>query len=230
MISLIVPTLNEEAAFRGRPGRSLNAIRQAWPEERFEIITVDAASRDQTRALAAEFSSQVIVAPPEHRGRSRQMNLGAAAARGELLVFLHADTELTGNLHELDLFARTGASWGRCRVQLSGSRRIFRVIETMMEWRSRISGVCTGDQVLVIRREVFEHLGGYDAIPLMEDVAISKRLRRLAWPKRLPLIAHTSSRRWEEHGVWRTILLMWRLRLAYFFGASPETLARRYAR
>ncbi|WP_416398307.1 TIGR04283 family arsenosugar biosynthesis glycosyltransferase [Allohahella sp. A8] len=230
LISIIIPALNEAEAFMGGPGLSLQALRQRWPAERLEIITVDADSRDQTRLLAAQFSDQVIIAPPDSRGRSRQMNLGAAAANGELLVFLHADTELEGDLGSLEQLLAPEVPWGRCRVRLTGSRRIFRLVETMMEWRSRLSGVCTGDQVFVVRRAVFEKLGGFQPIPLMEDVEFSKRLRRLAWPKRLPLIAQTSSRRWERHGAWRTILLMWRLRLAYFLGASPETLARQYGR
>ena len=161
------------------------------------------------------------------------MNAGAAAASGDLLVFLHADTRRLSSVadfhSELHSFALSGKPWARCRVRLSGDRIIYKVISTMMEWRSRLSGICTGDQTLVIRKDVFQQIGGFADVPLMEDIDISRRLKRIARPTRLPVIMQTSSRRWEKHGVWRTIVLMWRLRLGWFMGVSADKLAARYA-
>ena len=160
------------------------------------------------------------------------MNAGAASASGEIFLFLHIDTRLPSDAMDLlqKGFAKDSTLWGRFDVRLSGQRWAFRVIEYMINLRSRVSGVATGDQAIFVRRSVFESIGGYDAFPLMEDVAISKTLRQRARPLCLRSKVITSSRRWEAHGVGRTVLLMWWIRLLYSLGVSPQTLHGMYVR
>jgi rSAM/selenodomain-associated transferase 2 len=161
-------------------------------------------------------------------GRARQMNLGAAVATGEYLFFLHADTRPAVTEGELSEVLRARPEWGFSRVRLSGTRPAFRLIEWSMNRRSAMTAVATGDQMLYLRRELFRDAGGFADIPLMEDVEICKRLRRIAAPRILPGTVNTSSRRWERRGIARTVLAMWGLRLAYVLGVSPEQLHRHY--
>ena len=158
------------------------------------------------------------------------MNAGAAKACGDVLMFLHADTRLPREAERLvlDGLARSGHDWGRFDVTIAGRHPMLRVVAFMMNLRSRITGIATGDQAIFVKRAAFDAAGRFPAIPLMEDIALSKRLKRTSRPLCLRERAITSGRRWEKHGVFRTILLMWRLRLAYFFGADPAQLARRY--
>lgn len=222
MLSVVIPVLNEAASIV-EVLHSLSALRSGG----HEVIVVDGGSRDETVALAQPLADRVIEAPS---GRARQMNAGAAAAKGEIVLFLHADSLLPENADCLiiqSLGTRTLA-WGRFDVRLSGGRCMFRIIETMMNWRSRLTGIATGDQGIFITRRLFEESGGFPEIPLMEDVAISRRLKTYARPICLKHRLRTSSRRWEQRGIWRTILLMWRLRLAYALGADPAALAKAY--
>lgn len=231
-VSLIIPALNEAGSFAGVFANELRELKKAG-DCQLEIICVDGGSEDATVNLARRFSDTVIELPTAQRGRSRQMNAGAVEASGDLLVFLHADTRRLSSVadfhNELYSFALSGKPWARCRVRLSGDRFVFRLIGTLMELRSRLSGICTGDQTLVIRKDVFQQIGGFADLPLMEDIDISRRLKRIARPERLAINMQTSSRRWEKHGVWRTIVLMWRLRLAWFMGVPAKQLAARYA-
>ena len=192
-----------------------------------ELIVVDGGSRDDTLEIARPLVDHALRAP---RGRALQMNAGAAAAAGEVILFLHADTRLPDGALESLRAALSGGPhvWGRFDVTLCGRHPLLAVISRMMNLRSRLTGVATGDQAIFVARHAFEAVGGFTRIPLMEDVAISKALRRLSPPACLRLKVRTSARRWESRGVWRTMVLMWRLRLAYFLGASPESLARRY--
>jgi len=219
-LSVIIPVLNEAAGLAATLG-DLQPLRP----HHGELIVVDGGSDDDSPRLAAPLADRVIDSP---RGRALQMNAGAALARGEILWFVHADTRIPPAVLERLLALAPGANWGRFDVRLSGDLPMLRVVETLMNFRSRYTGIATGDQGIFVRRALFESLGGFPVIPLMEDIALSKRLRRHAWPlcPRERLV--TASRRWERHGVWRTIGLMWRLRLAYFLGVAPETLARRY--
>jgi len=221
MLSIVVPVLDEAAIIQGTL-RSLQDLRRRG----CEVIVVDGASSDATRSLAAPLADRVIDAP---RGRAAQMNAGARAARGDILLFLHADTLLpAGALDEIESgLARTGRAWGRFDVTISGSRALA-LVAAMMNLRSRLSGIATGDQAMFARRAAFEAAGAFPEIPLMEDVALSKALKRLSPPLCLRARAATSGRRWQRHGTVRTILLMWRLRLAYALGADPRRLARRY--
>jgi rSAM/selenodomain-associated transferase 2 len=157
------------------------------------------------------------------------MNLGARAAAGDILVFLHADTTLpVGALPAIAAALDAGTQWGRFDVRIEGRSPLLWMVARMMNARSRLTGIATGDQAIFARRDAFEAVGGFPAIPLMEDVALSRALRRRAPPCCLRLAVTTSARRWERHGVLRTIVLMWRLRLAYALGADPHRLAHRY--
>ena len=220
-LSVIVPALDEAEGIAAAL-EALAPLRAAG----HEVIVVDGGSTDATAAIAARFADNVIQAP---RGRARQMNAGAAIASGDALLFLHADTRLPQDASQLVLDALARVGWGRFDVRIEGRSPWLSVVAFFMNWRSRLTGIATGDQAIFVRREAFAAAGGFPEIPLMEDVELSARLRRISAPACIAARAVTSGRRWERRGVLRTILLMWRLRLAYFFGARPEDLARRYA-
>lgn len=221
-ISIVIPCLNESAVIVGALV-ALQPLRAAGQE----VIVVDAGD-DGTAERAAPLADRVIRAP---RGRAVQMNRGAAVARGDLLLFLHADTLLPERAASLvtEGMKRSGRRWGRFDVRLSGRHPLLRVVERAMSLRSRFTGIATGDQAVFVERALFERIGGYPEIALMEDIALSKRLKREGRPLCLNARVITSSRRWERDGVLRTILLMWWLRLRYFAGADPVDLARAYA-
>jgi rSAM/selenodomain-associated transferase 2 len=223
-LSVIVPTLNEASAI----APMLSAL-APLRERRCEVIVADGGSGDGTAEAALGLADRVIHAP---RGRASQMNAGAAAARGEVLWFLHADTAPPADADRLilDGLARSGRGWGRFDVCLSGAHPLLRLVERGMNWRSRATGICTGDQGIFVRREAFERAGGFPPLALMEDLALSKRLKTGGPPLCLSQRVATSSRRWETNGVLRTVLRMWRLRLLYFFGADPARLASLYDR
>lgn len=221
-LSIIMPVLDEGDAIAG----ALDALAELRGLG-VEIIVVDGGSQDATVQRARLRADHVLVAP---RGRASQMNAGAAKASGDVLLFLHADTALPREAERLvlDGLARSRHDWGRFDVTIAGRHPMLRLIAFMMNLRSRLTGIATGDQAIFVKRDAFHAAGGFPDIPLMEDIALSKRLKRLSRPHCLRERATTSGRRWEAHGVFRTILLMWRLRLAYFFGADPAALARRY--
>jgi rSAM/selenodomain-associated transferase 2 len=220
-LSIVVPALDEAAGIAA-------ALEALAPLRRrgAEVIVVDGGSRDATAALAAPLADRVLSAP---RGRARQMNAGAAAARGRVLLFLHADTRLPDDADRLVAAAVAGgAQWGRFDVAIDGRHPLLPLIARLMNLRSRLTGIATGDQALFAARAAFRAAGGYPDIPLMEDVALSAALRDLGRPACLAARATTSGRRWERQGVWRTVALMWWLRLRYFFGADPNRLALEY--
>jgi rSAM/selenodomain-associated transferase 2 len=188
---------------------------------------VDGGSRDRTVELACPLADRLVAA---RRGRAAQMNAGAAAARGEVLMFLHVDTQLPPDADRLIIggLDRSGRTWGRFDVRISGKSALLPLVARMMNLRSRLTGIATGDQAMFMTRKAFDGAGGFPQIALMEDIAISARLKRLGRPLCLTAPVTTSGRRWEENGVVRTILTMWGLRLAYALGASPAALARRY--
>ena len=220
--SIIIPVLNEDAVIQS----ALSPL-QKMRNFGHEIIVVDGGSVDCTVEQAHPLADHVLIA---EKGRSLQMNAGAECASHEVLVFLHIDTEFNeSHLDELQkLLKYTGKSWGRFNVRLSGVHWMFRIIEKLINWRSQFSGVATGDQVLFVRGNLFQTLGGFAEIPLMEDIEISKRLKLHESPLCIKRSVTTSSRRWEKNGIFRTIFLMWRLRLAYFLGVSPDVLVKRY--
>jgi len=221
-LSIIVPVLNEQDGIVAVL-ESLSALRARSTE----VIVVDGGSRDRTVALARPLCDQLIVAP---RGRAAQMNAGAAAARGDVLLFLHADTSLPADADRLvlDGLAASGRPWGRFDVRITGHHPLLPVIAALMNLRSRLTGIATGDQAIFVDRGAFAAIGGFPDIALMEDIVLSRRLKRLGRPLCLTARALTSGRRWEKHGVVRTILTMWSLRLAFFLGAKPDKLAASY--
>jgi rSAM/selenodomain-associated transferase 2 len=221
-LSIIMPVLDEGDRIAGVLD-ALGALRARGAE----VIVVDGGSRDTTVQLAQSRVDRVIAAA---RGRALQMNAGAAAAAGDVLLFLHADTRLPPDADRLvlDGLDRFGRAWGRFDIAIEGRQPLLRLVAAAMNLRSRISGIATGDQAMFMRREAFAAAGGFPPIALMEDVALSKALKRRGRPLCIRARVVTSGRRWERNGVLRTILLMWRLRLAYFFGADPAALARRY--
>ncbi|MEX0739729.1 MAG: TIGR04283 family arsenosugar biosynthesis glycosyltransferase [Pseudohongiella sp.] len=223
-LSIIIPVLNEADVLR----RQLPAL-QALSRDGHQVIVVDGGSTDNSVEVVRGQVDDCLQCAP---GRARQMNAGAARATGDVLLFLHIDTMLPDRAADLVLAALVGGAhcWGRFDVRLDGQHPAFRVIAAAMNLRSRVTAVATGDQAIFVRREVFERMGGYADVPLMEDVMISKTLRRLSRPVCLRPPVVSSSRRWQQHGILATIWLMWRLRLAFFLGASPAALHRQYYR
>jgi rSAM/selenodomain-associated transferase 2 len=222
-VSIIIPALNESA----RIVRTLSML-QELRRAGHEVILVDGGSRDGTVEIAARWVDRITHGPT---GRALQMNAGAREARGEILLFLHADTLVppAAAAAFLARFPSSSRVWGRFDVRLSGRPFLLRIVESLMSLRSRLTGIATGDQAIFVRRDAFEQVGAYPEIPLMEDIALSRALKRLSRPLCIREPVVTCSRRWEVNGIVRTILLMWRLRLAYAFGADPRRLARLYA-
>jgi len=221
-LSVIVPALDEGE----RIATTLDALANLRALG-VEVIVVDGGSRDATVQRARLRADRVVSAP---RGRASQMNAGAEKATGDVLLFLHADTRLPSDADHVVLNAleRSGRAWGRFDVKIEGRHPLLVVVGALMNLRSRLTGIATGDQAMFVKRDTFQAVGGFPAIELMEDIALCKRLKRVSRPLCLRQHVVTSGRRWEQHGVLNTMLLMWRLRLAYFFGADPAELARRY--
>lgn len=218
--SIIIPTLNEAQTI-AECLKPLQALRK-----QAELIVVDGGSADATVKLAKPLADKLTVAK---QGRAVQMNAGAKLAQGEYLIFLHADTLLPYNAFVLisDALANNH-KWGRFDVELSGSHPLLKIVAWFMNWRSRLTGISTGDQAIFINKRLFESIGGFPVIALMEDIALSKKLKKISPPACLKAKVITSGRRWEHYGVVKTILLMWSLRLRYFLGADPQYLANLY--
>jgi rSAM/selenodomain-associated transferase 2 len=221
-LSIIVPVLNE--------GERIAATLDALAPMRalgVEVVVVDGGSRDATIQRARLRADKVMSAP---RGRATQMNAGAEKATGDILLFLHVDTLLPSDADHVLLngLERSGRAWGRFDVRIDSKDPLLRTVARMMNLRSRVTGIATGDQAIFVKRDAFKQVGGFPPIELMEDIALSKLLKRIGSPLCLRERVVTSARRWEKRGVISTILLMWRLRLAYFFGADPKELAQLY--
>jgi rSAM/selenodomain-associated transferase 2 len=220
-LCIVVPVLDEAPNLASQLG-ALQPFRRRGAR----VVVVDGGSGDDSLAIAAEFADFALVSA---RGRARQMNAGAATCSAELLLFLHADTRLP---HDADTLVRRALQaphrWGRFDVAIDSPRPVMRLVETLMNLRSRWTGIATGDQAVFVRRDLFDQVGGFPDQPLMEDVALSTRLKRHGPPACLRERVTTSARRWERQGPWRTILLMWRLRAAYALGVDPAKLATRY--
>jgi rSAM/selenodomain-associated transferase 2 len=219
-ISIIIPALNEAAGIAA----CLLALRAEAPD--CELVLADGGSRDLTREIARPLCDAIIESAP---GRAAQMNAGAAIATGDILLFLHADTRLPARFVDSVAGAiASGSCWGRFDVRIDGRSQWLPVIARMMNLRSRLTSIATGDQAMFMTRGAFEALGGFPDQRLMEDIEMSRRLKGLGKPACLAGPAITSGRRWDEKGVFATVLLMWRLRFAYWAGADPEELAIRY--
>lgn len=224
-LAIVMPVLNEEPVLVATLAR-LAPLRARGTR----VIVVDGGSSDRSATIAAPHCDHVLVGP---RGRAAQMNAGAAVALGDpavdTLLFLHADTRLPDDADRAIARAcEMPLAWGRFDVEIEGHTPLLRVIGLLMNLRSRLTGICTGDQAMFATRALFERIGGFEPLPLMEDIAFSRRARRISKPHALRARVITSGRRWERHGVMRTVLRMWWLRLAYFFGADPAQLAATY--
>jgi len=220
-LSIILPVLIEAVGLGGAL-KALAPLRK----DGAEIIVVDGGSSDHSAEIAMAHADRVINAP---RGRASQMNAGATAAQGRVLLFLHADTRLPEVADRLIMQTiASGHRWGRFDVRIEGNSAWLPVVTKLMNWRSRLTGIATGDQAIFVSADAFHATGGFPDIPLMEDIALSRRLLNIGRPACLAAEAATSGRRWETHGVLRTIMLMWWLRLRYFFGADPHRLATEY--
>ncbi len=218
--SIIIPALNEAASIQG----CLLALQPL--RDHAEIIVVDGGSRDNTIELATPYADKIL---SSEQGRARQMNQGAKQATGDILLFLHADTELPE--HALSLITQQltpEKPWGRFDIQLRGESVMFTIIAFMMNWRSRLTGIATGDQVLFVSRATFNAVGGYPDISLMEDIALSSALKKISSPVCLTAKVNSSARRWQQYGIYKMILLMWSLRLRYWLGQDPHYLAELY--
>lgn len=221
-LSIIVPILNEAEALP-----ALLAHLSPLAHHDTQVLFADGGSRDDSVDIAEQAGFIVVRAA---RGRASQMNAAAAVADGDILLFLHADTQLPPDAtNEIPRALASGhCAWGRFDVRISGRPFMLRVISALMNLRSRLTGIATGDQAIFITREAFNAVGGFPDQPLMEDIEISKRLLALTRPACIRRCVHTSGRRWETHGVWRTIFLMWRLRWGYWRGVPVEKLAKAY--
>lgn len=220
-LSVVIPTLNEGEVIR-RLLRFLQPLRSVGGE----LIVADGGSEDDTCRLALPLVDHLVSSEP---GRALQMNRGAGVASGDWLWFVHADTGFSDAPADyLCDIVDSHKDWGRFDVQLDAQGWIYRWIGGLMSERSRLTGIATGDQGIFIRRALFNSTGGFPEIPLMEDIELCGRLRRQQWPACIRRQLRTSARRWQRHGVLSTILLMWRLRLAYFLGVEPTRLARAY--
>lgn len=230
-IAVVIPTLNEETVIA-------HTVRRTAGLGFDEIVVVDGGSRDRTQAIVKACSCEslqqargkihLLIAPPS---RARQLNQGAKACRSDVLLFLHADTSLPATARESieAALADTDVGGGRFDVEFDNTSGWSRTISRFMNARSRLTGIATGDQGLFVRRTVFEQLGGFPDIPLMEDVEFSRRLKRHGATAALKEKVTTSFRRWERQGPLRTILLMWTLRFLYWLGVSPHRLHGFYA-
>jgi rSAM/selenodomain-associated transferase 2 len=218
--SIIMPVLNEAQLL------SVSALTLRRLQRKAELLIVDGGSSDDSVILAESITSSVLQTAA---GRALQMNAGAAAAHADYLVFLHADTQLPDDFPDfLAALSHSRPEWGFFTVKLEPGNKSLSVVGRFMNWRSRLTAVATGDQAIFVKRTNFTSMGGFAAIPLMEDVELCKRLRRLARPFIWSSPVHTSSRRWRQRGVLPTVCLMWGLRLQYVLGVSPQRLYQKY--
>lgn len=219
-ISIVIPVLNEAEHLSAKL-LALQVLR-----DRCQLIVVDGGSDDSSATLAEPLVDKLILSS---RGRARQMNAGAAQADAEILLFLHADTRLPEQaIHWIIQALAQGYQWGRFDVAFDSPKPVFKLIAFMMNQRSRLTGIATGDQTLFMTRAGFTAVGGFPEIALMEDIAISRQLKKIGKPACIKDKVITAARRWQQHGIGKTIVLMWWLRLAYFLGADPDDLAERY--
>lgn len=220
-LSIIIPVLNDAA--------SLALLLDDLTPARFsatglEIIVVDGGSNDDPQQVSA---SRGVVCTASARGRGEQLAAGIAASQGDVIWMLHADTRL--DAAEVVRVAAVRAGWGRCRLRFDPPLPGMRMVAFFMEWRSRLSGICTGDQGIFTTRQCLLEAGGMPSQPLMEDIELSRRLKRISRPKIAAVQLSTSPRRWQKAGLWRTIVFMWSMRLRYWLGAPPDELMTAYS-
>jgi rSAM/selenodomain-associated transferase 2 len=222
-LTIIIPAL-DEAAIIAAALQALAPLRARGAE----VIVVDGGSSDATIALARPLADRVIVGP---HNRGAAMNAGASLGSGDAFVFLHADTRLPKDADRLIAAALSyRRCWGRFDLRIAGRHPLLALVAWMINWRSRLTGIASGDQAIFVSRKAFWSLGGFPDLPLMEDIALARKLKRLSRPICIAQPAVTSGRRWDQRGLCRTIVLMWRLRLAYYLGVQPARLALSYGR
>jgi len=229
-LSIVIPIL-DEAAIIAATLQALAPLRAGGAE----VIVVDGGSSDGTVALARPLADRVIAG---RRNRGAAMNSGAALGTGDVFIFLHDDPTLPGRADQLIAAALSRRTpdrayrccWGRFDLRIAGRHPLLALVARMINWRSRLTGIASGDQAIFVTREAFWSVGGFPDSPLMEDIALSRKLKRLCRPICITTPAVTSGRRWDYHGLWHTLVLMWRLRLAYYLGAKPARLALAYGR
>jgi len=221
MVSIIIPVLNEEECIE----EFLSHLHRFTGEA--EIILVDGGSEDRTVEIASRFDYVTIISGK--RGRARQMNFGVKVANGDILLFLHADTYLPDNaINAVEKIVRDGADGGCFSLKIDSPRLPLRIASQLITHRTKMTNIATGDQAIFVRRKIFDELVGYADMPLMEDLDFTRRLKRVGTFVELDLKVSTSARRWEKWGVYKTILLMWCLRILYYIGIPPERLAKFY--
>ena len=236
-VSIIIPVLNEADNLP----LLFDNINKLNPNPQ-QVILVDGGSNDDSIGIIRSFINELMLdndrkidwqMTESKAGRALQMNTGAALATGEVLLFLHADTQLP--LHAIDSVseAMKRAEWGRFDVQIASRQPTLRLVSQMINWRSRLSGIATGDQAIFISQSLFERIGSYPNQALMEDIELckqlkGKQLKGMAKPACLKSKVITSARRWQQHGTWRTIILMWHLRFDYWRGVSADNIKARY--
>lgn len=214
-LSIVVPVYQDDAA--------LNRLLPALSDSAVDIVIAYAGDKPVLSEVGC--APRLVACARPNRGA--QLAAGAEAANGPWLWFLHADTQLPSNVLA-QLGALCGPGWGRFNVQIDAPDRALRMVSAMMNLRARITGICTGDQGIVVHRDLLSQIGGFPPQALMEDIELSKSLRRLTSPQVLAGPLRTSARRWQRRGVWRTVFAMWRFRLKYFFGTPAEVLAEQY--
>ena len=236
-LSIVIPLLNEADNLPKLMGH----LAHLNPAP-YQVILVDGGSTDNSVAIAKELIESLIDSSPSvisgqvidwqitesTAGRALQMNAGAELATGDVLLCLHADTQLPNHAIADITSAVRQAAWGRFDVRLDSSAWMLKVVSQMINWRSRFSGIATGDQAIFIKKPLFEQLGGYPQQPLMEDIELCKRLKAVGKPACLRSKVITSARRWQQYGTWRTIGLMWHLRFDYWRGVSADNIKQRY--
>ena len=231
-VSIIIPVINEVDNLP-HLFANINSLKPS-PQQ---IILVDGGSNDDSIGIIRSFINELVLGnerkidwqmTESKAGRARQMNTGAALATGDVLLFLHADTRLPIDAIDSISKAMTLAEWGRFDVQLNSRQPMLRVVSTMINWRSRLTGIATGDQAIFIQRKLFEQMGGYPSQALMEDIELCKQIKGITKPACLKSKVITSARRWQQHGTWRTIILMWQLRFDYWRGVSADNIRQRY--
>jgi rSAM/selenodomain-associated transferase 2 len=219
-LSVIIPTLNEVRVIQ-------KTLQQVLLTGADEVVVVDGGSQDATREMAKHLGCRIIQSP---RGRALQMNAGAKAAQGDVLLFLHADTLPPVVAKEIiqEALSDPQIVGGRFDIRIDRPGWLYRLVASLINLRSRLTRIATGDQAIFVRRNVFERIGGFSEIPIMEDVEFSRRLKRAGGIACLHARVTTSARRWANHGPLKTILLMWKLRFLYYVGVSPDSLKRYY--
>ena len=221
LISIIIPTINEIENL----SNLLDNIKKSKQVDNIEVVVVDGGSTDGTIEYADKYADLTISA---QLGRASQLNAGAKVAQGKHFWFLHADSILDFNIFSQYLHVISSSDWGRFDIKINNPKLIYLLISSLINFRSRLSKIATGDQGIFISKELFYQVGKFPQLDLMEDVALSAKLKKHSSPFCSKLKIKTSARKWQKEGVLKTILLMWKLRLLYFFGVNTKTLARLY--